>query len=152
MPTFGFLLHAANLRHGTTGFTSPPKEGVLGNFSPWKNPTASAGFEPANLDTRGQHPSSRSPKPLCQTFHKSWKTLRVFEGSWVVLRVNAVTFDTCASIIHYVTGRCTARRSALTRTDRRITRDRHLRNVRRLWRLASGCNWIRNILKLGVYC
>jgi len=23
------LLHAANLRHGTDGFTSPPKEGVL---------------------------------------------------------------------------------------------------------------------------
>jgi hypothetical protein len=30
------LLHAANLRHGTAGFTSPPKEGVLGIFSPWK--------------------------------------------------------------------------------------------------------------------
>jgi len=28
------LLHAANLRHGTDGFTSPPKEGVLRIFSP----------------------------------------------------------------------------------------------------------------------
>ena len=38
---FRDLLHAANLRHGTDGFTSPspPKEGP-------KNPTASAGFEP----------------------------------------------------------------------------------------------------------
>ena len=27
-----FLLHAANLRHGTDGFTSPPKEGVLRIF------------------------------------------------------------------------------------------------------------------------
>ena len=26
---FRALLHAANLRHGTDGFTSPPKEGVL---------------------------------------------------------------------------------------------------------------------------
>ena len=26
------LLHAANLRHGTDGFTSPPKEGVLRTF------------------------------------------------------------------------------------------------------------------------
>jgi hypothetical protein len=26
------LLHAANLRHGTDGFTSPPKEGMLWNF------------------------------------------------------------------------------------------------------------------------
>jgi hypothetical protein len=29
-------LHAANLRHGTDGFTSPPKEGVLRIFSPLK--------------------------------------------------------------------------------------------------------------------
>ena len=28
------LLHAANLRHGTDGFNSPPKEGVLRIFSP----------------------------------------------------------------------------------------------------------------------
>jgi hypothetical protein len=41
------LLRAANLRHGTDGLTSPPKEGMLRNFS--------AGFEPANLGTRGQH-------------------------------------------------------------------------------------------------
>jgi hypothetical protein len=40
------LLHAANLRHGTHGFTSLPKEGVLRIFPP---------FEPANLGTRGQH-------------------------------------------------------------------------------------------------
>jgi len=48
-------LHAVNLRHGTDDFTSPPKEGVLRIFSPEKNPTASAGFEPANLGTKGQH-------------------------------------------------------------------------------------------------
>jgi len=47
---FRDLLHAANLRHGTDGFTSLPKEGVLRIFFPaLKNPTASAGFEPANL-------------------------------------------------------------------------------------------------------
>jgi hypothetical protein len=45
------LLHAAKLRHGTDGFTSPPKEGMLRIFSP----TTSAGFEPANSGTRGQH-------------------------------------------------------------------------------------------------
>jgi hypothetical protein len=32
--SFRDLLHAIKLRHGTDGFTSPPKEGVLGNFSP----------------------------------------------------------------------------------------------------------------------
>ena len=34
--SFRYLLHAANLRHGTDGFTSPPKEGVLRIFSPLK--------------------------------------------------------------------------------------------------------------------
>jgi hypothetical protein len=33
---FRDLLHAANLRHGTDGFTSPPKEGMLRIFSPLK--------------------------------------------------------------------------------------------------------------------
>ena len=33
---FRDLLHAVKLRHGTDGFTSPPKEGVLRIFSPWK--------------------------------------------------------------------------------------------------------------------
>jgi hypothetical protein len=42
------LLHATNLRHGTDGFTSPPKEGMLWIFSPEKS-TASAGFEVAIL-------------------------------------------------------------------------------------------------------
>ena len=46
---FRDLLHAANLRHGTDSFTSPPKEGVLRIFPPWKILMASAGFEPANL-------------------------------------------------------------------------------------------------------
>jgi hypothetical protein len=32
-----FLLHTANLRHGTDGFTSPPKEGVLRILSPLKS-------------------------------------------------------------------------------------------------------------------
>ena len=35
--TFTDLLHAVNLRHGTNGFTSLPKEGVLRIFSPWKS-------------------------------------------------------------------------------------------------------------------
>ena len=46
---FRVLLHAANMRHGTNGLTSLPKEGVLRIFFALKNPMASAGFEPANL-------------------------------------------------------------------------------------------------------
>jgi hypothetical protein len=34
---FRDLLHAINLRHGTDGFTSPPKEGVLRIFRPEKS-------------------------------------------------------------------------------------------------------------------
>ena len=34
------------------------------DFSALKNPTASAGFEPANLGTKGQQANSRPPKPI----------------------------------------------------------------------------------------
>jgi hypothetical protein len=65
-------LHAAKLGHGTDGFTSPPKEGVLKIFSPLKISTPSVGFEPANLGTKGQHATSRPPKPLLHTYgHKN---------------------------------------------------------------------------------
>jgi hypothetical protein len=60
------ILHALKLRHGTDGFTSPPKEGCWGFFRP-KNPTASAGCEPADLGTKGQHATSRPPKQLSWT-------------------------------------------------------------------------------------
>ena len=61
--TFRDILRAVNLRHGTDGFTSPPKEGLLRIFFALKNPRASAGFEPANFGTKGQHATSRPPKP-----------------------------------------------------------------------------------------
>ena len=42
-----------------------PSEGRLAeDFFALKNPTASAGFEPANLGTKGQHATSRPPKLL----------------------------------------------------------------------------------------
>ena len=43
---FRDLLHAANLRHGTDGFTSPPKEGVLRIFSPLKMRRLRPGLNP----------------------------------------------------------------------------------------------------------
>ena len=79
---FRDLLHAANLRHGTDGFTSPPKEGVLRIFFAPKNLTASAGFEPANLRTKGQHATLRSPKPLgysCRSLMKLENVQQIFE-------------------------------------------------------------------------
>ena len=43
---FRDLLHAANLRHGTNGFTSPPKEGVLRISSPLKIRRLRPGLNP----------------------------------------------------------------------------------------------------------
>jgi len=54
---------------GPTAFTSPPKEGVLRIFFALKkNPTASAGFKPAYLGTKGQHATPRPPKPHNEPF------------------------------------------------------------------------------------
>ena len=44
--TFRDLLHDVNLRHGTNGFTSLPKEGVLRIFSPWKIRRLRPGLNP----------------------------------------------------------------------------------------------------------
>ena len=46
------------MRHGTNGFTSLLKEGVLKIFFALKNPTASAGFEPVNLGTKDPYLSN----------------------------------------------------------------------------------------------
>jgi hypothetical protein len=40
------LLHAPKLRHGTDGFTSPPKEGMLWIFTPEKIQTLRPGLNP----------------------------------------------------------------------------------------------------------
>ena len=80
--TFRDLLHA--VRHGTDGFTSHPKEGALRIFFALKNPTASAGFEPANLDTKGQRATSRPPKPLWGDM--DWIDLAlVRDSSWALV-------------------------------------------------------------------
>ena len=44
--TFRDLLHAVNIRHGSDGFTSPPKAGVLRIFSPWKIQRLRSGLNP----------------------------------------------------------------------------------------------------------
>ena len=46
MASLLILLHAANLRHWTDGFTSPPKEGVLRIFSPLKIRRIRPGLNP----------------------------------------------------------------------------------------------------------
>ena len=44
--TFRDLLHAVNIRRGTNGFISLPKEGVLRIFSPWKIRRLRPGLNP----------------------------------------------------------------------------------------------------------
>jgi hypothetical protein len=58
---------------GQDGFYFPSED-----FSALKNPTASAGFEPANLGAKGQHATSRPPKPLSQVLLNSVETYRHF--------------------------------------------------------------------------
>ena len=49
---------------GPTALLPLRRKACWGFFSPLKNPTASAGFEPANLGTKGQHATPRPPKPV----------------------------------------------------------------------------------------
>ena len=50
--TFRDLSHAVNLLHGTNGFTSLPKEGVLRIFSPWKIRRLRPGLNPRTWVTK----------------------------------------------------------------------------------------------------
>jgi hypothetical protein len=60
---FWVLLHAVKHDMGQMALLPLRRKVWWGFFRP-KNPTASAGFEPANLGTKGQHATSRPPKPI----------------------------------------------------------------------------------------
>jgi hypothetical protein len=51
----GSLTYRKILRHGTYGFTSSPKEGLLWVLIALKYPSPSAGFEAANLGSNTKH-------------------------------------------------------------------------------------------------
>jgi hypothetical protein len=63
---FRVLLHAVKHDMGQTALLALRRKACWGFFRP-KNPTASAGFEPANSGTKGQHATFRPPKPNCLT-------------------------------------------------------------------------------------
>ena len=48
----------------------PVRRTACGGFFRPKNPKASAGFEPANLGTKGQHATPRPPKPLFDIYRQ----------------------------------------------------------------------------------
>jgi hypothetical protein len=58
------LLHAANLRHGTHGFTSLPKEGVLRIFPPLNIRRLRPGLNPRTWVPEASTLTHRPPKPL----------------------------------------------------------------------------------------
>ena len=93
------LLHAANLRHGTGGFTSLPKEGVLRIFSPLK----SDGFEPANLGTKGQHATSRPPKPITYIYIYIYIYIHTYIYSGLF---NSLVLSFYQTFIIYIKQRC----------------------------------------------
>jgi hypothetical protein len=57
------LFYATNLRHGDRRLYFPSEGRRAEDFYDLKNTKPSAGFEPANLGTKGQHATSRPPKP-----------------------------------------------------------------------------------------
>jgi hypothetical protein len=62
--TFRVLLHAANLRHRTHGFTSLPKEGMLRIFLPLKIRRLRPGLNPRTWVPEASTLTPRPPKPL----------------------------------------------------------------------------------------
>ena len=67
---FWVLLHAANLRHGTEGFTSPPKKGALRIFSPEKIRRLRPGLNLRTWVLKASTLTSRTPKPLEKDINK----------------------------------------------------------------------------------
>ena len=56
---------------GQTALLPLRRKACWGFFFALKNPTASVGFKPANLGTKGQHATSRPPKPLTYFFYRA---------------------------------------------------------------------------------
>jgi hypothetical protein len=59
------LLHAAKLRHGTGGFTTHPKEGMLRIFLARKIRRLQPGLSPRTWVPEASMPTTRPLKPLC---------------------------------------------------------------------------------------
>ena len=96
---------------GPTALLPLRRKACWGFFRP-KNPTASAGFEPANLGTKDQHATPRPPKPtflkmclLCSRFIK--KQARITEtlckdlitfmtiSGWILLKMRNICDKGC---------------------------------------------------------
>jgi len=65
---FWVLLHAVNLRHGTDGFTSRPKEGALRIFFARKIRRLRPGLNPRTWVSKASTLTSRPPKQIIWMF------------------------------------------------------------------------------------
>ena len=75
------LLHAVNVRHGTDGFTSPPKEGALRIFSPWKIRRLRPGLNPRTWVPK----ASTLPLDHRSRSHAYQFLLLIPKLSWIVM-------------------------------------------------------------------
>ena len=81
---FRNLLHAVNIRHGTDGFTSPPKEGELRIFSPWKIRRLRPGLHPRTwVPKANTEADNRALLKSVQCEYKIWFLLSFF--MWLLL-------------------------------------------------------------------
>ena len=82
---------------GPTALLPLRRKACWGFFNP-KNPTASAGFEPTNLGTKGQHATSRPPKPQ---FHyngnKRWNDSFINLNHFLITILLLTTYAFCNS-------------------------------------------------------
>ena len=88
---FRNLLHAANLRHWTDGFTSPPKEGVLKISSPLKIRRLRAGLNPRTWVLKAStlpldHRSRYDIKIVYSTSSVNGKLLKTSCKLWLSVR------------------------------------------------------------------
>jgi hypothetical protein len=82
------LLHAANLRHGTDGFTSPPKKGVPRIFSALKIRRLRTGLNPRTLVPTASMLPLDHWSHYKQNMHKKlWRHWKHCSWSYVALRV-----------------------------------------------------------------
>ena len=80
---------------GPTALLPLRQKACWGFFRP-KNPTASAGFEPSNLGTKGQHATPRPPKPLkyiMKNYTKPWTLKLALNAKWFLLHKKNQFFD-----------------------------------------------------------
>jgi hypothetical protein len=106
------LYHAANLRHETDGFTSPPNEGMLRNFSPWKIRRFRPGSNPQSWVPEANMLTTRPPKPeeyglvtvvhTCSMFYAvrvTWADFVLHLYKWIYTPKIICIFFTCLSLL-----------------------------------------------------